>query len=115
MLNEFQLKFGTGPGVPSIPIPVGPVTIFVGPNNSGKSKVLSEIQRFSQGGTAHHSDVLLEKLSFGEFSPDEADAALTKLESPHTPADQKYPGHIIIQSPQGGRHYVDVEQLSGIF
>src|ERR1700687_5179131 len=115
MLNEFQLKFGTGPGVPSIPIPVGPLTIFVGPNNSGKSKVLSEIRRFSQGGIAHHSDVLLEKLSSGGFSPEEAAAALAKLEPPHTPDDHKYPGSIIIQSTRGGRHYIDVQYLSAIF
>jgi ABC-type cobalamin/Fe3+-siderophores transport system ATPase subunit len=115
MINEFQLKFGTGPDVPSIPIPVTPITIFVGPNNSGKSKVLSEILRFSQAGNAHHSDVILEKLSFGGFSPDEAGAELARLESPHAPNDNRYPGNIIIQSSRGGRHYVDVQQLSAVF
>ncbi len=46
IVNSIHLKSGRSPGSPSQEIPVGAITIFVGPNNSGKSKALSEIEQY---------------------------------------------------------------------
>jgi recombinational DNA repair ATPase RecF len=46
MIASFQLKFGRAPGLDGEPISASPVVVFVGSNNSGKSKVLTEIEAF---------------------------------------------------------------------
>lgn len=44
MLSRLQLKSGSSPSQPPLDIQLSPVTIFVGPNNSGKSRALMEIE-----------------------------------------------------------------------
>lgn len=46
MLNDLLLNFGEGPGKPPLRIRPGAMTVLVGPNNSGKSLTLREIQKF---------------------------------------------------------------------
>jgi ABC-type cobalamin/Fe3+-siderophores transport system ATPase subunit len=64
MISSFRLKFGRAPGVATESIPATSVTIFVGPNNSGKSKVLSEISGFCHSGGKSHADVILDEVAF---------------------------------------------------
>lgn len=47
MIEELILKFGSDPDWPPLTFKPGPVTIFVGPNNSGKSLLLREIETLS--------------------------------------------------------------------
>ncbi|MDD2582007.1 MAG: AAA family ATPase [Desulfuromonadaceae bacterium] len=44
MLSRLLLKAGSSPTQPQLDLPLAPVTIFVGPNNSGKSRALMEIE-----------------------------------------------------------------------
>ena len=69
MISELVLKFGSAPGTAPSPIAVTPVTVFVGPNNSGKSRILAEIQRFASQGSAAQNDVIIERLTFEGFAP----------------------------------------------
>ena len=50
MIDQFTLKFGPSPKSDGLFVETKSVTIFVGPNNSGKSEVLREIVRFCQSG-----------------------------------------------------------------
>ena len=43
MLSKLKLRFGSSPGQSTLDIDPRPITIFVGPNNSGKSALLREI------------------------------------------------------------------------
>ncbi|MCX5616855.1 hypothetical protein NQF87_07715 [Bombella sp. TMW 2.2559] len=43
MIENIKLKFGSGQNTPSLKINPQNITIIVGPNNSGKSKLLREI------------------------------------------------------------------------
>ena len=78
MIHSIKLKFGSAPGQAPVKLDVAPVTVFVGPNNSGKSKVLQEINRFCTSGTPHHTDVLLEGITLQEFPADEVPTIATK-------------------------------------
>lgn len=49
MLSHISLNFGSAGGSSPLQIEPGPMTIFVGPNNSGKSLILREIYNFTQG------------------------------------------------------------------
>lgn len=44
MLKRLLLRAGSGPTQPSLDLELSPVTIFVGPNNGGKSRALMEIE-----------------------------------------------------------------------
>lgn len=92
MITDLLLKFGSAPGVAAVSVPITPVTIFVGPNNSGKSKVLAEIQRFSREGIPSTNDLILEHLRFQQSSAEEAKAAITGLTVPANPGDTLQPG-----------------------
>lgn len=46
MLKKLHLKFGSSEAKPPLEFELGPVTVFVGPNNSGKSLALREIESF---------------------------------------------------------------------
>ncbi len=51
MIEKITLKFGSSQNKPKLEIDVKPLTIFVGPNNSGKSIVLRDIVSFCVNGT----------------------------------------------------------------
>jgi len=44
MLRNVTLRFGAAPGEPPLGFSPGPMTVFVGPNNSGKSLALRELE-----------------------------------------------------------------------
>jgi energy-coupling factor transporter ATP-binding protein EcfA2 len=44
MLSNLRLRFGPAPGEPPLQLDPGAMTVFVGPNNSGKSLALREIE-----------------------------------------------------------------------
>lgn len=72
MITSLKLKFGNGPSAAAEDLEPTPVTVFVGPNNSGKSKLLSEIHQFCSNGQKNVANVILEELIFRGF--DEASA-----------------------------------------
>ena len=68
MIKKLHLKFGRAPGLPPVTIDTTPVTVFVGPNNSGKSKLLAELERYCVTGNINVTDVIVEKIDFESFS-----------------------------------------------
>jgi len=72
MIKNIQLKFGKAPNKPPVKIETTPVTVFVGPNNSGKSKVLSEIHYRCTSGQLNSMDVILNEIEFESFTFDRA-------------------------------------------
>jgi hypothetical protein len=50
MLRNVTLRFGAAPGEPPLQFEPGPMTVFVGPNNSGKSLALRELEALVEGG-----------------------------------------------------------------
>ncbi|HEX2205616.1 MAG TPA: ATP-binding protein [Longimicrobium sp.] len=52
MLKLITLRFGAGEGEEPLAFSPGPMTVFVGPNNSGKSLALRELESFIESGGA---------------------------------------------------------------
>ncbi len=67
MISKLKLKFGSSPSDQSLEIDTTPVTVFVGPNNSGKSKILIEIENYCRNGITSSTDVLLQEIIFSEL------------------------------------------------
>ncbi len=79
MIKTVKLKFGKIRDAPPQIIEATPITIFVGPNNSGKSKVLSEIHHFCVRGSAFATDVILEDIEFENLMPQHAEERVRRI------------------------------------
>ncbi len=113
MIKTIKLKFGKAPGLPSAEIITTPVTVFVGPNNSGKSKVLSEIHYRCTSGQLNSMDVILGEIEFNSFAPELAEEKIRKITLlPHA-NDALLPGYIWI-GKRGSRNQVNEQQLLSI-
>lgn len=87
-----------------------PMTVFVGPNNSGKSKLLREIEQFSGNGPQLGQQVL-EALQFAPFSAEEAARTLEEASLPPLLDEMVSVGKIIIGNSRIGRIQIERDQL----
>ncbi len=101
MITTFKLKFGRGPGISPVSISATPVTVFVGPNNSGKSKVLAEIEQFCRSGQKNAAAVILDDLMFSGLATDKAIEAIEHLKQAPNPGESLQVDHIFIGSRHG--------------
>lgn len=101
MISNFRLKFGRVPGLPAEDITTTPVTVFVGPNNSGKSKILSEIEQYCRTGQKNTSSVILDDLTFSGLSAEGAGKAIEHIRHSPNPNETVHVDHVIIGSRYG--------------
>lgn len=114
MLSNLTFKFGRAPGFPPEAIRITPITVFVGPNNSGKSKVLQEIHRCCQDGQRNATDVIIDQIQFEGLESDKAEekARAVILEPQH---NENVPfGHVLI-GKSGNRIAVRLNELISAF
>jgi AAA15 family ATPase/GTPase len=62
MIKNIKLKFGRAEGLPQETVEAMPITVFVGPNNSGKSMILSEIQQFCSDGSRNVNNLIVDSI-----------------------------------------------------
>lgn len=110
MISNFRLKFGRAPGLAGEQIEATPVTVFVGPNNSGKSKVLSEIAQYCNSGQKNAADVIVENLELSGVPKDRVGRVIEDLKIPILPSDVIQVGHIMVGGSRS-RYQVRLERL----
>ncbi len=93
MIKTINLKFGRTPNTQPVSIEVTPVTVFVGPNNSGKSKILSEINRYCHSGQKNTGDVIIDAL---EFEDVDYEKTLAEIKLKPKIGESLQPGHILV-------------------
>lgn len=113
MISTLKLKFGRAPGVSATPIDTTPVTVFVGPNNSGKSKVLAEIEQFCRSGHKNTLMVILDDLIFSGLSTDKALEAIEHIRQQPNPGEAINVDHILVGS-RHGRQQVPFNNLTQV-
>ncbi|WLD93784.1 ATP-dependent endonuclease [Alkalihalobacillus sp. AL-G] len=96
MITKLSLKFGATSESENLEISTTPVTVFVGPNNSGKSKLLREIFNFCREGRISTNDVILEDVEFTQTDEEFGKKALSQLLQKPTPQQTIPPGNVII-------------------
>lgn len=101
MISQLHFKFGRSPDSPSQSINTTPVTVFVGPNNSGKSLILREIERYCRTGehTPHYK--IIKDLDFNKANPEELNDLIKRVQQPPSPGDTLLTDHILIGSKIG--------------
>lgn len=78
-----------------------PVTVFVGPNNSGKSKVLAEIEQYCRSGQKDASAVILHDLTFKGLPKEKALQAIEHIKQAPNPGESVHVDHIFVGNWHG--------------
>ena len=113
MISSLRLKFGRAPGLNAEDIAATPVTVFVGPNNSGKSKVLSEIQQYCSSGQRNATAVILDELTLTGLNEASAEDAITHFTLRPNVGESVNVGHILVGG-RGERLQVQLETLKRV-
>ena len=81
MIREIRLRFGRSPGTPPETVQLTPVTVFVGPNNSGKSAALKDVEAFcsSIGDPPFHAFPIINHLEYIEMTPAQAQERINEF------------------------------------
>jgi hypothetical protein len=111
MISAMLLKLGKGPNIPAAAIEVAAVTVFVGPNNSGKSKVLAEIDDFCVNGLVNITNKILHSLTFTGLLETEAKEAVSNLSEQPIEGESLQSGQIIVSSRRRSRQHLNYSQL----
>lgn len=101
IIDTLTLKAGRSPGVKGEPIKSTPITIFVGPNNSGKSKVLDEILNHCRTGYSTQNYKVLETINFTKLSIEDAQKYIKKMAIPAPIGYSGNPAYIHIKTKDG--------------
>lgn len=112
MIERLFFKFGSGENLPPLYVNVAPITVFVGPNNSGKSRILIEIENYCRHTHGQPTDLIAENVEFTPHSKQEIEDELAKIEQTPNPGEIVNPGCIMIgkvnpQNNQAFRAQVD--------
>lgn len=110
MIETLKLKFGRAPGLTPVTINTSAVTVFVGPNNSGKSKALREIHQYCLSGNKNVNDVIIDDIIFSGFSPEAAEEKISKVTLKPNANEAMQPGHVFV-GKRGTRHQINKEHL----
>lgn len=110
MIEKLILKFGSSQSQTNLEVDVKPITIFVGPNNSGKSQVLRDIVTFCQGGIIHGNiigNILVAAISDIEYE-------IKKITLRPNDGENINEGASVIFGKRGIRHNWNREALGNI-
>ena len=80
MIKEIILEFGSKGKSEKLKLNPGSVTVFVGPNNSGKSLLLREIETFCNLGQKTNNLKILHKITFQSFDDDKLKEDIKSME-----------------------------------
>lgn len=110
MIKNIKLKFGRAESLAPESIAAMPITVFVGPNNSGKSKILTEIQQFCTSGNRNTNNVIIDSIELSSFSDEILDKKVKGVTLKPNPGEAQHPGHIFVgKGPT--RHQVNEAQF----
>ena len=101
MISTLRLKFGHSSGAAAESINTTPITVFVGPNNSGKSKILSEIEYYCRHGQKDARFVILDNLTFIGLDAEMTDSAIEQIKQPPNPGEALGINQVIMGSKYG--------------
>lgn len=95
MLTSIELKAGSSPGKPNLAFALSPVTVFVGPNNSGKSRALIEIESWITRAQPPDGQIV-QKLSFQAWNQEDFEIELGKIAVEPSFNETVNPDHVLI-------------------
>lgn len=110
MLSSIELRCGRAPGQPSEPVSLTPITVFVGPNNSGKSRVLAELAQYCRSGQQNAAALVLKRAEFAGMNAEFANEAIDKIRLTPQLGEAVNPTNILVGA-RGSRMQVPEARL----
>jgi predicted ATPase len=114
MIKNIRLKFGRAEGLPQEIVEAMPITVFVGPNNSGKSKILSEIQQFCSNGSRNVNNLIIDSIELEAIPEELIEERIKSVTLKPNPGEAQQPQHIFV-GKKGTRQQVSSENLLSAF
>ncbi|MFV8356225.1 ATP-dependent nuclease [Flavobacterium sp. XS1P32] len=116
MIDKIELKSGSSTGQKNLNIDITPITVFVGPNNSGKSRILIEIENAIRNGQEQTGDLILNKITYTSLIENEIEEEINNIEEYPTLNDNIQKGNKIIgklnpQDNQAKRFEINPQDL----
>lgn len=96
MIKKILFKFGATENQPPLDLEVTPITVFVGPNNSGKSRVLIEIENYCRRTMGQPNDLVVSQVELMPYSKEEIESEISKIEQTPKLGEAINPGHVIL-------------------
>lgn len=96
MIKSIKLKFGRAESLPSVTIEAMPITVFVGPNNSGKSKILTEIQQFCSSGNKNANNLIIDEIELSSIPEDMIENKILGVKLKPDIGESLQPDHIFV-------------------
>lgn len=112
MIKQITLRAGPTPSQGPLSLPLSPVTIFVGPNNSGKTRALAEIQQFCQSGVANTGWLVVKDVVVQAMAEADAKAVMQSMETEPLQGEVQHENHRFYRY-QGDRHQIQPTQFLG--
>ncbi len=103
VVSKLKLKFGSSKETNPLELDVKPITVFVGPNNSGKSKLLQEITTFCNDGQTKNSNLILDDLDFSPITNPEKEVAKYTIKPSR--GESVSEGNILFGTPRKRNQY----------
>lgn len=111
MIKNIKLKFGRAEGLPAESTLAMPITVFVGPNNSGKSRILTEIQQFCTSGTQNVNNQLIDTIELESIEEDQINEKIDSITLKPNPEEILQPNNILV-GKRGLRNQVPYDGLT---
>lgn len=110
MIGGLKFRIGAGPDAEPLNLKTEPsITIFVGPNNSGKSLALAEVQQGLYGSDLQRSSII-SQVNITPLNPKAAKDYVRSAVAPLGPNETLPPDHIAVAF-NGGRFHVHIPTL----
>ncbi len=113
MIKRMKLKFGRAEGLEAVSIDAMPITVFVGPNNSGKSKILSEIQQFCMSGIRYGNNVIVDSIELKSKQEITLEEIIEAVKLDPNPGEQLQLNHMFV-GKKGTRQQVPIDAFEKI-
>ncbi len=96
LISKLVLKIGSRPDQPPLELTPTGITLFVGPNNSGKSLVLREIEKFCALNT-NSKNHIVERVEFSFPDPGTIERDISASKTAPNQNENVPQGHILVQ------------------
>src|SRR4051812_25592284 len=93
MIDKLSLQFGSSESQPHLFFSPGPMTVFVGPNNAGKSLILREIEESLTMKQGSFEGLIIKPLIFKKLSGEDAMIILAPFAPDGNKAQLVKPNH----------------------
>ena len=96
MIDKITLKSSSSIGKPNLEIELTPITVFVGPNNSGKSRILIEIENSCRDRNFQPNYKILSGITFSALTKYDIENEINRIIQEPSINERLNAGHILL-------------------